>query len=310
MNLRQRIARVVMGLLVIAVVAVAGFAYVSYLIPTWGADPDEVERTLPGDELIATPLVDWTHAITIDAPADHVWQWIAQIGERRGAFYSYTFIENRMGNGDVYHNADRIVPEWQNPQAGIILVAGEQPLKVQRVEPGKSMVAFMSGDFKWLWGWHLQALDAQHTRLLVRMKIQIEGMDNPIVGAFMNFGGFMMAQNMMQGIKQRAEGSIPPAYSETLELAVWLFALFAGILAAILFLLFKDWILPLAIGIAAVAALLVFTFWQPAVWLRVVADVLMWGGLAWFVVTQYNARLLHKARTKRPGSLSLKPAGS
>lgn len=309
MSLRERISRVVIGLLVLAVVAVAGFAIVSSLIPTWGAGSDEVARVLPGDELVANPIVNWTHAITIDAPPDQVWQWIAQIGERRGAFYSYTFIENQMGNGDVYHNADRIVPEWQNPRPGDILVGGGQPLKVSSVDPGKSMLAFMSGDFKWLWGWHLEALGAQQTRLLIRMKIQVEGMDNPIVGAFMNFGGFMMEQNMMQGIKQRAEGNIPPAYAETLELVVWLCALLAGIVAAICFVVFKDWILPLAIGVAAVIALMLFTFWQPALWLRVAADLLLWGGLVWFLLAQYNARLLRTTRSKRPGSMSWKPVG-
>lgn len=35
----------------------------------WGATDDEVNRTLPGDELVPAPLLGYTHALTIHAPA-------------------------------------------------------------------------------------------------------------------------------------------------------------------------------------------------------------------------------------------------
>src|SRR6185312_9811588 len=57
-----------------------------------------------------------TRAIAISAPADQVWPWIAQLGQGRGGFYSYDFLENLVGC-DIY-GADRIVPEWQSINVG------------------------------------------------------------------------------------------------------------------------------------------------------------------------------------------------
>ena len=54
-----------------------------------------------------------TRAITITTPADHVWPWIAQLGQGRGGFYSYDWLENLVAHIDI-HNADQIVPEWQH----------------------------------------------------------------------------------------------------------------------------------------------------------------------------------------------------
>jgi hypothetical protein len=45
----------------------------------------------------ASFTVSWTHAITIDAPPEAVWPWIAQLGDERGGFYSFTFFENQVG---------------------------------------------------------------------------------------------------------------------------------------------------------------------------------------------------------------------
>ena len=47
----------------------------------WGATRDEVSRRLPGDEFVPEPAIDSTWAVTIDAPVDEVWPWLAQIGQ-------------------------------------------------------------------------------------------------------------------------------------------------------------------------------------------------------------------------------------
>jgi hypothetical protein len=55
----------------------------------WGATDDEVNRTLPGDDLISPADLTATRAITIHATAAKVWPWIAQLGQGRGGFYRY-----------------------------------------------------------------------------------------------------------------------------------------------------------------------------------------------------------------------------
>jgi hypothetical protein len=60
----------------------------------WGADEDELRKPLPGDELVPGDVSQTTRAVTIDAPVDAVWPWLAQIGQDRGGFYSYEWLEN------------------------------------------------------------------------------------------------------------------------------------------------------------------------------------------------------------------------
>jgi hypothetical protein len=48
----------------------------------WGMTQQEARRPLPGDELEPEPdpLVNTTHAVTIDAPPSVIWPWIVQVG--------------------------------------------------------------------------------------------------------------------------------------------------------------------------------------------------------------------------------------
>lgn len=301
----ERIVRIALGLIAVGLILFSGFAVILQLIPTWGARPTEVARTLPGDELISKPTVNWTHAITIDAPPAQVWGWIAQIGERRGAFYSYTFIENQVGNGDVYHNATSIVPEWQTPHVGDVLIGGALPMSIYKIEPGKYMVAYMHGPFDWAWGWHLEPINADQTRLVVRMQIQMPaGASSPIADSAIGLGGFMMEQAMLKGIQARAEGNIPPARNELFEIALWVIGLAAGIAAAVFFVTFREWVVPLCIGLFTVIALLVFTFVQPVLWLRLLVDVALWLSVAWVLV---DRRTRDPVQHPHRPSLTLKP---
>ena len=306
MSVRTRILRALAALVVVAVFVVAGFWIVGQFIPTWGATPQEVARTLPGDEIVATPLVNWTHAITLNAPSEQVWGWVAQIGERRGAFYSYTFIENQMGNGDVYHNAERIVPEWQNPTPGTVLI--QNAMALDSLERGKWYLGSSTNEMGWTWLWFLEPINAQQTRLIVRSHIQPPGeMSNPVVGAVLTFGGFVMEQGMLQGIQARAEGNAPPSYTEPVEIVLWVVTFLAALVAGILFVWFKEWLLPLAAMLLAIVALFAFTFIQPPIWMRLLADVTLFAVLAGIGFDQ-SLRRPRAVSSKRPGALKLKPS--
>jgi hypothetical protein len=82
----------------------------------WGASDEEIGGLQPGDDLIRDANVTATRAITIRRSPDVVWPWVAQLGQGRGGFYSYDFLENLVGC-DI-HSADRIVPEWQSINVG------------------------------------------------------------------------------------------------------------------------------------------------------------------------------------------------
>ena len=82
----------------------------------WGATDDEVNDTVPGDELVPAADLTATRAVTVRASADGVWPWLAQLGQGRGGFYSYDFLENLVGCS--IHSAERVVPEWQSIDVG------------------------------------------------------------------------------------------------------------------------------------------------------------------------------------------------
>jgi len=68
----------------------------------------EQRRPLPVDAMVPDPLFTSTHAITIDAPPDQAWPWIAQMGAGRAGWYSWDAIDN---GGTP--SARRVVPELQ-----------------------------------------------------------------------------------------------------------------------------------------------------------------------------------------------------
>ncbi|HEY3343845.1 MAG TPA: hypothetical protein VGJ97_02890 [Anaerolineaceae bacterium] len=281
MSVKTRFARLALGLALVIAVLAAGFAITLSQIHTWGATPGEVSRTFPGDELAPQPVVLWTHAIDIAAPPEQVWPWIAQIGDTRGGFYSYTFIENLVSQKNLYHNATAINPDWQNPQPGQGIIF--DMLKLKTITPGQSLLAASEiPGMTWIWLWQLEPQGTAGARLLVRMRIQVDGAALPAVAtAVVDMGGFVMERGMLQGIKDHAERRIPATYVEPLGIVLWALALAAGFAAAYLFIARKAWQKPLAVGLLAVVVLFGLTFIQPALWLRVILDAALALGVVW-----------------------------
>lgn len=281
--------RLLSGLLLVALLLVGLFALTLRAIPTWGATASEVARGLPGDELTVNPTLLWTNATTINAPPENVWPWIAQLGDTRGGFYSYTFIENRVGaltGAKEYHvvyvNANEIHPEWQNPQVGEPII--QDSLKIRDVMPGEYLLAdsITPVPFLWVWGWFLEPVnDGMQTRLLVRFAIEVPATEpnNPVMKFMMSVGGFVMQQNMLQGIKLRAEGQREPAWLELVEIALWFTALLCGLVAALLYFFQHTWLRPLVVALVAVVVLFLLTFVQPPLWVRFVLDLALVAGV-------------------------------
>ena len=88
---------------------------------TWGARDEDVAAPLPCDELIRAGGPRTTRAVTIDSPVESVWPWIAQIGEDRAGFYSYSWLERAAGA--KIHNA-RDSPSVAGPAGGGHRVVG------------------------------------------------------------------------------------------------------------------------------------------------------------------------------------------
>ena len=53
----------------------------------WGSTKEELQRELPGDELVKNVKGWYNHAITINATPANVWPWIAQLGQNKGGLF-------------------------------------------------------------------------------------------------------------------------------------------------------------------------------------------------------------------------------
>jgi hypothetical protein len=212
----KKITRVATGACLVAAAGAAAYSARSrrwYL--TWGARPDEVERLMPGDELLAAPDLLSTRAITVAAPPAAIWPWLVQMGSGRGGAYTYDWIENLFGLD--MHSADRILPEFQHLAVGDVLPVGGGAvgLRVEVLQPER-MLALRSEDGVWVWIFGLYPEDGT-TRLVSRNRIATPAasLGRRVVNRLiMEPGSLVMERKMLIGIKQRAERTAAAAPDE------------------------------------------------------------------------------------------------
>ena len=161
---------------------------------------------LAGDELVADANMISTHEIEIGASVDQTWPWIVQIGQGRGGFYSYAWLENLIGC--KIKNADRIYQHWQELNAGdqIAIHPRARKLVVALIEPPNHLVLVQHRPFCWSWSFNLVPTNDQACRLLVRTRIQWNRkLLRWMIGPVMQTGHYIMERKMRLGIRQRAE---------------------------------------------------------------------------------------------------------
>ena len=186
----------------------------------WGASGQECDASLPGDDLIVTPDLTATRAITVRVSADQVWPWIAQLGQGRGGFYSYDFLENLAGC-DI-HSADRIIPGWQDIKIeDEVKLAPAVGLDVVALEPGRSLVlrggvamGAAPPPYDFTWAWVLRDKPDGTSRLLLRERYAYTRPWARFLVEPAEAVSFVMSQKMLRGIRDRAEqvaSARPPA---------------------------------------------------------------------------------------------------
>jgi hypothetical protein len=184
----------------------------SYL--RWGAIDHETVDPLPGDEMIPTPGLVATRAITIEAPPARVWPWVAQLGQGRGGFYSYDWLENLVGC--QIRSADRVVPEWQDVAPGDELRLHPQvALTVAQVDPERALVVDgrpPEGEpgppYGFTWAFVLRKHPHLATRLIVRERYDYTRPWSPVVVEPVAFASAVMSHRMLLGIRDRVEGRV------------------------------------------------------------------------------------------------------
>ncbi|KAE8762712.1 hypothetical protein [Georgenia thermotolerans] len=188
---------------------------------SWGSTPQERAMHLPGDDVVEEVMAHDTKGITIEAPPGAVWPWLVQMGDRRGGFYSYDWIERFVFGGTVHYvegtrSATRVHPELQDVGVGDRIDTGSvghlrigRPVTV--IEPGRALVVGT-------WAFVLRPLPGDRTRLLVRerdagylrplvprrfaLARAVAAVVDDVVGEPLHFA---MGRKMMLGLKERGE---------------------------------------------------------------------------------------------------------
>lgn len=215
--------KIALGLAILSGAALG--VYLRFIRPwhlRWGANDEELQRPMSGDDEIQKPLYATTRAVTINAKPADIWPWLVQMGYQRGGLYSYDWLDRLFGILDR-PSADRIIPEFQHLQAGDVIPLGAGPSwPVKALEPNQSLLILLRNtqnpEFGVTWVWALDPLDERHTRLVSRVRCRL-----PLTlgGVFMLLllepTGFIMERKMLLGIKQRAERADEAAWAKVEE---------------------------------------------------------------------------------------------
>lgn len=235
-------ALVLFALSTVLATLMAYFMVIRPRLREWGADPQEAELTIPGDDLVPQPTATETRGITIDAPVSEVWPWLVQMGYERAGWYSYDALDNKGPS------ADRILPEFQELKVGDIMPTHPGGgFRVEVVEPERALVLYIDTElgkqqaekaeaegrtelptpglkltgavgaaslpeFSVSWAFFLRPIEEGKTRLIERFRARTPGGGpaNAVFGEIMGTGVVLMTRKQMLGIKERVEGSVLP----------------------------------------------------------------------------------------------------
>lgn len=192
------------------------------VLRTWmlhfGATEAELDVRLPGDELVESPDLVATRVVGIAAPPEDVWPWVAQLGQGRGGFYSYDFLENLVGC-DI-RSADRVEPRWQDVRVGDpFRLHPDVALEVVEVEPGRALVvrgavgatgststsSAAAPPYDFTWTFALRRGRNGGTRLLVRERYGYTRKSAALLVEPVAVVSFVMTQKMLRGLRDRVE---------------------------------------------------------------------------------------------------------
>jgi hypothetical protein len=218
-------------------------------------------RPLPVDTFVPEPIFTSTHAITIDAPPEQVWPWIAQMGAGRAGWYSWDAIDN---GGTP--SATSIRPNFQLVAAGDVMPAtpgAADAFVVAKVDPLRDLVLTVPdgrGGNAVAWEHVLDPLPGGRTRLLVRGHASSHWVDRartaptdghrrifverasaalamlprPLLIAFATLGHRIMEARHLRGIQRRS--TAPRAQRRRVSHEAWRKALLVcGIASSLLY---------------------------------------------------------------------------
>ena len=203
----KKIFKLIGILVALAVLAVLVIIALLPWMDSWGATDEEIAASLTGDELVPSPRLFYTRAVTINATPEEIYPWIVQLGADKGGMYSYTWLEGLIQCPQT--NADRIHEEWQGLKVGdkVLMCKNDMPpgYEVAKIEPTHAIVMGHQTDGTWTDVWQFLLIPQADgtTRFVVRLRNSLDGWFWDAIRP----GEFIMMRRMMLTIKERAEGA-------------------------------------------------------------------------------------------------------
>ena len=157
----------------------------------WGVTDQETARPYPCDEFVTSPALRAWRGVTVDAPPESVWPWVAQI---RLAPYSYDWIDN------LGRRSPRRLLDLPEPHVGEKFTSsgGRKLGRIVSLDPGTQLTGTIMGAFM---SYVLLPRDDGGARLLLKVVMQT----NRWTALGLSVGDLIMARRQLLNLKQLAE---------------------------------------------------------------------------------------------------------
>jgi hypothetical protein len=157
----------------------------------WGVSHGETLLSYPCDEFIASPTMQAWRGVRVEAPAQAVWPWVAQV---RLAPYSYDWIDNRG------RRSPRDLAGLPEPRVGdrFTTAGGRELGRIVSVDPGKQLTGTVMGAFM---SYVLVPQKRDVTRLLLKVVMRTTRW----AALGLSVGDLIMARRQLLNFKQLAE---------------------------------------------------------------------------------------------------------
>jgi hypothetical protein len=266
----------------------------------WGATDVEVRRAMPGDEIDADPGYLATRAINIDAAPEEIWPWLMQMGYTRAGFYGFDLFE-KIGTTRGPLGVDRILPQFQDYKVGDeVPVSPFMTMEFREIQPFEYMV-WNTPDLRASYTWALEPVDESLTRLVVRTRWDHRWTQPGwlALDLLTEFTDHVAMRKVLQGLKSRAEGDIPPRSDVNVEFFMHIGTAAISIWAAIAVLRLPltrgRWLLGFAGGLACM-----ITWYAPeALWIGSALSLLV----VWAVRVQQRDHKIARILAERDAAL-------
>jgi hypothetical protein len=237
------LVRTIIRVKVIALSVVAGMG-IAYGLQareesrTWGLDPRDRGRDLPGDDLVPMPDHVETRSLVVDALPASVWPLLVDMGHGRGGWYSYPILDRSwqtmgsfgsargtpaapargtLAEGDLVPTqpGGGFVARVVDPERALVLFLDQGVVRgqlEQRVGEGFTQARDVLDrledmpDFGASWAFVLEPEPGGRTRLVerVRLHMDVSGGQKKAM-PLMGLGLFAGMRRQMLGIKRRVE---------------------------------------------------------------------------------------------------------